>query len=159
MKSLVIDASVVTRWLIREEMSDIAIAVRDSFLDGTIDLHAPNLLPFEVLNSLWVSKLFSTAELKEAAVMLENYAIQLYPVTGDYAKHVLELASEMSISVYDAAYVGLGDIIKSAILTGDKKLTNKLGLPFKDRIYFLRDFDLKKYVEASNESKDESTIT
>ena len=158
MKSLVIDASVVTRWLIQEEMSDDAIAVRDSFLDGVIDLHAPNLLPFEVLNSLWVSKLFTILDLKEAASMLENYAIQLYPLSGDYAKHVIEIASEMSISVYDAAYVGLGDVLKSAVVTGDKKLTNKLGLPYKDRVYFLGAFDLKKYAEILNESEDESII-
>nr|MDO8112246.1 hypothetical protein [Candidatus Sigynarchaeota archaeon] len=72
----------------------------------------------------------------------------------DYAARVVQVSTEFKISVHDAAYVGLGGTIKAGVVTGDKKLVEKLGTKFKDRVHFLDDFDLKRYVEAPQEDKD-----
>ncbi len=47
--TLVIDASVVVKWLVEEELADEAA----SLLGGSSLLHAPDLIVSEVTNALW----------------------------------------------------------------------------------------------------------
>ena len=46
---LVVDASVVVKWLVQEEDTESA----DRLLQGSHELHAPHLLASEVANALW----------------------------------------------------------------------------------------------------------
>ncbi|MBN1802548.1 MAG: type II toxin-antitoxin system VapC family toxin [Candidatus Lokiarchaeota archaeon] len=73
MKRVIIDASVVVKWFIEEEGSEIARTIRDKFVEGKIEFIVPSLLYFEVLNALKYSKLFPLNELNDAGESLENY--------------------------------------------------------------------------------------
>ncbi len=48
----VVDASVVVKWLVEEEGSERALRLRDRYIDGKIEIIAPELITFEVLNAL-----------------------------------------------------------------------------------------------------------
>ncbi|MBU2559444.1 type II toxin-antitoxin system VapC family toxin, partial [archaeon] len=49
---IVVDASVVAKWFLEEVHSEMAEAIRKDYADGLLDLAAPSLLPYEVLNAL-----------------------------------------------------------------------------------------------------------
>src|SRR6266540_2476528 len=48
----VVDASVVAKWFLKEENTLSARRLREDFLEGSLRLRVPSLLPFEVLNAL-----------------------------------------------------------------------------------------------------------
>ncbi|MEM0011159.1 MAG: type II toxin-antitoxin system VapC family toxin, partial [Candidatus Bathyarchaeia archaeon] len=49
---VVADASVIVKWIIPEDYTEDALRLRDDFLDGKIDIHAPSIILLEVANAL-----------------------------------------------------------------------------------------------------------
>ena len=137
MKQIVIDASVVVKWFIEEKDSEKAITVRDEFIEGKIDLMSPNLLHYEVLNALKYSKKFNNDELKEAAISITNYGIIQVALREEYAQKVIKIATENDISIYDAAYVGLAEVLNTEIYTADKKLREKLKEEYHEKVVLI----------------------
>jgi len=127
MERVVSDASVVVKWFIQEEYSDKALKLRDMHVNGEVYLAAPELLPFEVLNALKYSGLFSLEELKMAAISLSSYGIELYSLRGELAQKTVEIAVKENITVYDAAYIALAQELNTIFYTADEKLIKKMG--------------------------------
>jgi predicted nucleic acid-binding protein len=55
LKVYVLDASVATRFSLIEDLSEKAELVLEGFLKGKMDLLSPELLVYEVGNTLWES--------------------------------------------------------------------------------------------------------
>lgn len=127
MERVVGDASVVVKWFIEEEYSDKALELRDMHVNGEVHVAAPELLPFEVLNALRYSRLFSLEELKIAAASLSSYGIELHSLKGKLADRAVEIAVEKGITVYDAAYVALAQELGTVLYTADEELIGKIG--------------------------------
>ena len=81
MKSFVIDASVITKWYIQENLSKSAENIREDYITGKISLLAPTLLPYEVLNATVYSNMFNVQELTIIGESLENYGISMISIT------------------------------------------------------------------------------
>ncbi len=129
-EKVVDDASVVVKWFISEEYSDYAKHLRDAYVNGLIDIVAPTLLLYEVLNALKYSTIYGEDELKEIAKILEDYQFTLYDLKGNYAYKTMEIAMRKGITIYDAAYVALALILGIDLYTADEKLVRKAhGLP------------------------------
>lgn len=141
MQKIVIDASIVTKWFISEEYSDIAIKIRDCFVEGKLDLLAPDLLSYEVVNALKYSKLFPVTDLKDAVAALDNYGITLIPFKGEFAQKATEIAVKYDITIYDAAYIGLAVFLDIHVYSADKKLISKVSKDFKEDISFISDIN------------------
>jgi len=131
MEKVVSDASVIVKWFIEEEYSDKALKLRDMHVNGEIVIVAPELLPFEVLNVLKYSNLFGKEELKNAALSLSSYGIELYSLKGMLAEKTVEIAVENDITIYDASYIALADTLNMKLYTADQKLIKKLGEKYK----------------------------
>ena len=127
MERIVADASVVVKWFIQEKHSDNALKLRDMHVNGEILIAAPELLPFEVLNALKYSQLFTLEELKMAAISLSSYGIELYPLKGKLAEKTVEISAEKDITIYDASYIALAQELKTTLYTADQKLIRKIG--------------------------------
>ncbi len=132
MQQLVVDASIVVKWFIQEKFSDLALTIRDSFVEGQLRLLSPSLLPYEVLNALKYSKLFLPSELELAMTALDNYSFVLVPLNGSYAQSVVALAQNYDLSIYDAAYVALADILDIRGYSADIRLVNKVSKDFSE---------------------------
>ena len=52
MEKAVVDASVVVKWFVSEDNTPESLSLRDAFVGNQIDLFAPSLMPFEVVNAL-----------------------------------------------------------------------------------------------------------
>ncbi|ALL01893.1 hypothetical protein Pyrde_1850 [Pyrodictium delaneyi] len=122
---VVVDASVVVKWFIVEEYSSEARLLRDAYVEGLIDLAAPELLPFEVLNALRYSGAFGEDELKEVARVLDDFQLALFRLEGELALRAVEVAMRKGVTIYDASYVALAELLGATLYTADEKLIRK----------------------------------
>ena len=122
---IAVDASVVVKWFVEEKYSKEALMIRDSFIEGLVDIVVPSLLYFEVLNALKYSGAFGEDELKKVARILEDYLFTLYELEGAYAEKAVEIAMRKGITIYDASYVALALIEGVDLYTADEKLLTK----------------------------------
>ena len=126
MSEIVIDASVVVKWFIEEIDSDKARYLRDKFIDGKIELTVPTLLYFEVLNALKYSQLFDPSELDDAGESLENYGFKVITIKNEIREHMIKVAVDHDMSIYDASYLGLSIVLGKIFCTADEKIIKKL---------------------------------
>lgn len=120
MADIVVDASVVVKWYIPERDHEPARQLRDDYLNGRHDLLAPALLPFEVGNALKYSGHYSGERLRDASTTLTEYGITLVPYRN--AGPLTDVAVDLDITFYDAAYLALAHTSDSTVYTADSRL-------------------------------------
>lgn len=123
---VVADASVIVKWFVEEEHTDAALRFREDYLDRVVDVASPDLLPYEVLNALRYNPVLGERHLKEIAEALDKYSLWLVPLEGELALRCVENAVRHGISVYDAAYISLGQIKETPVYTADRALMNRV---------------------------------
>jgi predicted nucleic acid-binding protein len=124
----VLDASVASRFLLVEDLSDKAELVLDGFLKGELDLKAPMLLVYEVGNTLWKSIKGSFISLEEA---LEKFScflelkIDSIRLSEEEHKEALEWGAKNNATYYDSVYVKSCKKVGGVLLTADNILYEK----------------------------------
>ena len=126
---LVIDASVVIKWFVEEEYSYEARLLKNAYANGIVDIAVPSIMKYEVLNALKYSGGFGEDELKEIAIVLDRFQFTIYDIEGEYSFRTIEIAMRKGITIYDAAYVALAQILNTVMYTADKRLIRKIGDP------------------------------
>jgi len=121
----VVDASVVLKWFVSEDYSKEAEALREAYANGLIDLAAPSLLPYEVLNALKYSTAFGEDELKEVAEVLDDLQITYYGLRKELAAKAAEIAMRKGVTVYDSSYLALAHRLQTIVYTADERLIRK----------------------------------
>lgn len=124
MTGLVVDASVVIKWVVEEQGSREA-----GHLIGRFDLAAPDLLMSECANILW--KKVRRAELTSeeatlAAELLQRAGIELAP-TRALMPEALRLAIELDHPAYDCMYLALAVERGDRFVTADATLVRIVG--------------------------------
>ena len=122
----VVDASIVVKWFVEEDYSEKALDLEKRYVEGSIDLIAPCILNFEVLNALKFSHHFGEEELVEVAKALTKYQFDLRELQGEIATKTIIIAMRKGITIYDAAYVAIAEIEGVHLITADEKLINKV---------------------------------
>jgi predicted nucleic acid-binding protein len=138
MREIVIDASVVVKWFIEESDSDKALILRDRFIGGEVELYVPTLLYFEVLNALKYSQLFKPSELQDAGESLENYGFKVITIKNEIRKHMINVAIDCDLSIYDASYLGVSIGLEKVFCTADEKIIKKLPPTLKKKVKSLK---------------------
>ncbi len=117
--ALIVDASVALKWVVQEDGSDAALALRSR------DLAAPALLRIETANAL---RTLAARQAITPNVALELFALlQSAPVTvvdhdDALENRALELAIELGHPVYDCLYLALAERMERALVTADARL-------------------------------------
>lgn len=140
MTAVVVDASVVAKWLVPEEHSDKAVSI----LSTDLELHAPELLLAEVGNILW--KKYRAKELSAEEADLALLALVAAPVTLHPLKPLLapafRIARDHGRTVYDSLYLALAASLAGKFLTADERLVNSLrGTTLETGVRWLGDLD------------------
>ena len=138
--SVVIDASVLIKAYVPENMSSKAEELLEKMEQGTIRLVAPDLVYPETGNILW--KKHRLKELTSAEVKIISDAIAALPLKIEPSKPLFPLAVDLgityNITVYDALYVSLATVLETRLITADKKLEDALRkTPLKKRVEWL----------------------
>lgn len=121
----VVDASVCVKWFIEEGDSKIALSLKNSHLAEKDLLIAPDLLIPEITSALFNSNLFSLNEIKDCIRQLYELDLNLISLSPDLMMLAIDLASDNSITIYDAIYLATAKILNIKFITADKKIYNK----------------------------------
>lgn len=82
-------------------------------------------MPFEVLNVLRYSRVYTKDELIGVIRSLELYGIDLWELRNEYGSRVAEVAIELDLSVYDASYVALAEIARASLVSADEEIVSQ----------------------------------
>ena len=126
---VVADASVVVKWFVEEQDTDTAVSLRDAYINGQIELAAPSLLSYEVLNALRYGDLFDEEELAVVEQSLVEYGLDLVPFRR--IDGLGTVAIETDLTVYHAAYLAVAADRNEQLLTTDEELI-EAGTQFAD---------------------------
>ena len=124
----VIDASVASRFLLVEDLSDKARSILEDFLGEVFDLGAPKLVVYEVGNTLWKAVKQGFINLDEAEEKFSHFLglrINSIKLNEEEHKEVLDWAVKNDATYYDSAYVKASKKIGATLLTADDILYEK----------------------------------
>jgi len=121
---LVIDASIAVKWVVEEEGTPQALALRQR-----TKLIAPELLVAECANILW--KKAARGELSQeeallAAKLLQSAEVELLPMRSLF-ETATSLAIELDHPAYDCIYLALAVENDCPFVTADERFLRKLG--------------------------------
>jgi len=124
-KEFVVDSSIVAKWFLNEEGTDIAIIIRDKFATNQIKLSVPTLLFYEVMNALRFSGSFREPDLGVIVRSLSDYQFEIWRPIGRLLELSTKLSLKKDLTVYDACYIGLALRKGSKVVTEDRELLEK----------------------------------
>lgn len=120
---VVVDASVVTKWLVDEDDSDKAHALLEAWDREGIRPTAPGFLPAEVTNALHRRVVRRDLTVEEAVVLIARLAarVELHEPSGIHGR-ALQLASELGQgAAYDCHYLALAEALDCELWTADER--------------------------------------
>lgn len=146
---LVVDASIAVKWVIQEEGTSEALALRNR-----AKLIAPDLVVAECASILW--KKVRRGELTQeeaslAARLLQACDLELVP-TRALLNPTLQLAQQLNSPAYECMYLALAVQRDCSLVTADERLVHKMdGVKESvgDRVRGLREFMAGDDWEAS----------
>lgn len=141
MERTVIDASIAVKWFVNEKDSDKALRLRASYLEGEVELVAPNLILYEVANALRFHPHYELTEanLLDSVTALSDMQIGV-DVTTDVWLQAFRMSLSQNLSVYDAVYMAMSVVLDARLVTSDKKLVDKLDQSMRNRVTLLQEF-------------------
>ncbi len=117
--SLVVDASVAALWVLDQQGSARAAALRAE--NGLI---APSLIAAEVASAVWKAMRRGDFSGTDALVAIETAILpfEFLVPTQDLRVHALALAIDLDHPVYDCFYLALAERERCEIVTADARL-------------------------------------
>ena len=127
MKRIVIDASVALKWyLADEEYSQKALGILDKYVSNELDIQAPSLLEYEVINGLIIAKKRGRIQEEKILAAIEGFMgleLKLKNLSLYYPK-LIHYCKVYNRSAYDASYLAVADDERILLVTADKELYN-----------------------------------
>ena len=118
--TLAVDASVAVKWVLDEEDSDRAVALRDL---GE-DFIAPCLVVAEIGNAVWKRASWNELSARDAVRALRA-AIGVFTrliATTELAARAVEIAIDLQHPIYDCFYLALAERERCPLITADIRL-------------------------------------
>lgn len=141
MSDLVVDSSVVAKWLLPEADSAKAQQLIMQTAAGGERLIVLDLVFPEVANAIWKrhrQQLIDLSEAKELIDALISSPVSVEPAVSRLVS-AFEIAAKYDRAIYDALFVALANQLGLPGITADEPLFNAIHADFP-RIVLLRDF-------------------
>lgn len=120
---LVVDASVAIKWLVEEDGSEAALALKER------DLVAPALLRIEaanVLRTLVARNAATSDDAVELFAFLQDAPVTIVDHDDALEARALKLALELGHPVYDCVYLALAERMGHVLVTADSRFFKAL---------------------------------
>ncbi|MBI5969499.1 MAG: type II toxin-antitoxin system VapC family toxin [Deltaproteobacteria bacterium] len=129
MKRAVIDASVVLKWYLPDEKyGGKALALLTRYISEDLEIAAPSLLEFEVINALVIAQRRGRIREEKIIAAIEgfiNLGISLTDLSDLYSK-IIHYCKAYNRSAYDASYLAVADREAITLITADEGLYNSV---------------------------------
>ena len=126
---IVLDASVVLKWLFPEENGETRFL--EEHLSGENPVAVPELFFYEVSNVLATKTSLPLGSVRQGLDFLADLELETYSFGREEYHLAAEMARRYGISAYDAAYIALAQRLGCPFFTADRKLFRKIKvLPF-----------------------------
>ena len=127
MKRAVLDASVALKWyLADEDHGEMALDLLNRYLADDLEIIAPSLLEYEVMNGLVVAQRRGRLNKEIVGSAIQGFlklGIQSVSVSALYPR-ILHFCGGYSHSGYDASYLALAEAERIPLITADESLFN-----------------------------------
>jgi len=115
---IIVDASVILKWFLDEQDSDIALRLRADLLNKQVKISIPDFAVAECMNILSIKRL-ETALLRLS--FLENLHLHKYELSLNITREALKIKRKFpKVSFYDAAYHALAKVEGGIFITADE---------------------------------------
>jgi len=129
LKQAVIDASVVLKWYLPDEkFGEKALGLLNRFISDDLEIMAPSLLEYEVINGLVIAGRRSRIKEEKITFMVEgflNLGIRLVHISAFHSQ-VVHYCKAYNRSAYDASYLAVAEGEGAALVTADEGLFNSV---------------------------------
>ena len=127
MKRAVIDASVVLKWYLTDEQyGEKALGLLEKYVSDKLDILAPSLLDYEVVNGLVIASRMGRIEEEQLLTAVDGFVglgIKLKNLSM-FSPYVLHYCKVYNRSVYDASYLALAEDEGIPFITLDQGIYN-----------------------------------
>jgi len=127
LKRIVIDASVVLKWYLDDEDNGRpAVSLLERYVSQELDIIAPSLLGYEVINGLAIAKKRGRIRADKLQMAVQGFMdleISQEHISSFYPK-VIHFYNIYNVSAYDASYLALADEESIPLITADERLYN-----------------------------------
>lgn len=118
---LVLDSSVIVKWFTKEEGSDKALDILDSFTEGTFSVVISELTFYEVANALRYKPDFSNEAVRRCVSSLLQLELEVRKLDDILLSETAKIAFGGGVTFYDAVPIGIAKIEKIHCVTADRK--------------------------------------
>lgn len=129
MKQIVIDASVALKWFLPDEKyGNAALQILDKFVSHEIEIFAPSLLGYEVLNGLLIAGQRGRIPPETVLIAAEgllDLEIEVEDISSFFPE-VVHFSQSRNLTAYDASYLSVANAKKIELVTADENLHNKV---------------------------------
>jgi len=139
MKSYVVDASVILKWVLEREEEpdhDKAAGLLRAWAGGEVVIAAPSLWTYEVANILGRAL---PDEASQKMKLLLDLRINVVDCSEEMILRCFAWMKECQVTFYDAAYLAAAYAINAVLLTSDDKFCEKM--KNDERICLLKDLE------------------
>lgn len=141
---IVLDTSVILKWYLDEEDSDKALYFRSEYLNNLIDITIPDLILYEVSNSLKYNRDYIINDIKLVIESLFLSKINIVSPTVELISLAIEYANYFDVSIYDSTYLALSSLLDFQFITADEKFYKKIIVKNKNiKIKLLKNIIIK----------------
>jgi len=121
---LLVDTSVLIKWLHTEGEADLAAAraLRQEHVSGQIDAHILDLAMYEVGNVLIRALRWEPADAADQLDDLDTIVGPPLVMTADWRRQAAELAHTHGLSFYDASWAGTASRLNVPLVSADEQL-------------------------------------
>lgn len=129
---VVVDSSVVAKWLLEENESnrEIALNILKLFLAGEEKLVAPDIILYELGNILSYKATLDLKEIKKAWKIFLSYKLAILKPDEKLMEQAIELSKKYNVTVYDSYYAVLAKQKRCKFITADEKFVKAVKLSF-----------------------------